>query len=69
MPLESYDFDNILADIFRGLEVGYAIAREYVGRVDGMGMGGYGQNGNGNGGGSGEEGWGFMVDAMDWEAV
>jgi hypothetical protein len=62
-PLESYDLEGILGAIFVGLEEGFVRAREHVAlcRRDGDGEGG--------GEGRGEEGWEFMVDAMDWEAV
>lgn len=64
-PLESYDLEGILSAIFAGLEEGFVRAREHVAlcrRVEGD------EEGGGDGGGR-EEGWEFMVDAMDWEAV
>jgi hypothetical protein len=59
-PLESYDLEGILSGIFGGLEEGFVRAREHVklcrrvGEDVEIGR---------------EEGWEFMVDAMDWEAV
>ncbi|GLI78297.1 hypothetical protein PoHVEF18_006607 [Penicillium ochrochloron] len=59
-PLESYDLEGILSGIFGGLEEGFVRAREHVklcrrvGEDVEVGR---------------EEGWEFMVDAMDWEAV
>lgn len=59
-PLESYDLEGILSGIFAGLEEGFVRAREHVklcrrvGEDVEVGR---------------EEGWEFMVDAMDWEAV
>ncbi|KAE8377593.1 hypothetical protein BDV26DRAFT_263314 [Aspergillus bertholletiae] len=61
MPLESYDFDRILSEIFTGLEDGLALAREHVAIVE---------NDIGDGlSGNSEADWDFIVDAMDWEAV
>ncbi|PLB49309.1 hypothetical protein P170DRAFT_436911 [Aspergillus steynii IBT 23096] len=63
LPLESYDFDQILSEIFGGLEDGYLLAQAQV---------------KGDGDGAEREvemememdgGWDFIVEAMDWEAV
>ena len=62
LPLASYNFEEILMGIFSGLEMAYVRAKEHVdlcrrpGEIDGET-------------GSSESDWGFMVDAMDWEAV
>ncbi|KNG91314.1 hypothetical protein ANOM_000343 [Aspergillus nomiae NRRL 13137] len=61
MPLESYDFDHILSEIFVGLEDGLALAREHVAKIES-------DTGDGLSGDS-EADWDFIVDAMDWEAV
>ncbi|KAE8139000.1 hypothetical protein BDV38DRAFT_281562 [Aspergillus pseudotamarii] len=61
MPLESYDFDHILSEIFIGLEDGLALARDHLARAE---------NSTGNDlSGDSEADWDFIVDAMDWEAV
>ncbi|KAE8355450.1 hypothetical protein BDV28DRAFT_42704 [Aspergillus coremiiformis] len=61
IPLESYDFDQILSQIFTGLEDGCTLAREQVARVE---------KGDGNSPSVDlEADWDFIVDAMDWEAV
>ncbi|KAJ5971458.1 uncharacterized protein N7479_001376 [Penicillium vulpinum] len=62
VTLASFDFEGIISDIFGGLEESYARAREHVDkciRPDEI---------TGDEAGS-EADWGFMVDAMDWEAV
>lgn len=65
-PLESYEFERIFSTIFSGLDEAFKIAHEHVNRA-------------GEAEASGlttaaaaaviEEDWGFMTDAMDWEAV
>ncbi|CEJ57664.1 hypothetical protein PMG11_06350 [Penicillium brasilianum] len=60
-PLESYDLEGILSAIFAGLEEGFVRAREHVALCRRVGE-------DVEDGGR-EEGWEFMVDAMDWEAV
>lgn len=60
-PLESYDLEGILSAIFAGLEEGFVRAKEHV-RLCRRG-------GEDVQDGGREEGWEFMVDAMDWEAV
>ncbi|KAJ5817323.1 hypothetical protein N7447_009556 [Penicillium robsamsonii] len=62
VTLASFDFEGIISDIFGGLEESYIRAKEHVDKCirpeeltrDGA---------------SSEADWGFMVDAMDWEAV
>ncbi|KAJ5157704.1 uncharacterized protein N7482_008804 [Penicillium canariense] len=58
-PLASYDFEGILTGIFGGLEEGFVRAREHVDLCRKPGEEAV----------AGDEGWEFMVDAMDWEAV
>ncbi|KAL1974671.1 hypothetical protein VTN31DRAFT_4875 [Thermomyces dupontii] len=62
LPLESYDFDDMLQQIFVGLEDGFRLAQEKVAEVDGF------QDGQVDAMAI-DEGWEFIVDAMDWEAV
>ncbi|KAA8643373.1 hypothetical protein EYZ11_003422 [Aspergillus tanneri] len=57
VPLERYDVDKILMDVFGGLEEGYLLAQAHVARTEGMTKV------------ENEGGWDFIVDAMDWEAV
>lgn len=64
-PLEGYDLEGILSAIFTGLEEGFVRAREHVALCRRVGEDGE----EGGEGGGREEGWEFMVDAMDWEAV
>ncbi|OJJ54836.1 hypothetical protein ASPSYDRAFT_160195 [Aspergillus sydowii CBS 593.65] len=59
MPLDSYDLDKIIAEIFDGLEDGYRLAETHAAQYDTLG----------NGRGSSAMDWDFIVDAMDWEAV
>ncbi|KAJ5555789.1 hypothetical protein N7535_008221 [Penicillium sp. DV-2018c] len=60
--LASFDFESIISDIFGGLEESYVRAKDHVDKcirpddIDGRGA-------------DTEADWGFMVDAMDWEAV
>lgn len=76
-PLEDYDLERILENIFTGLEGAYAIADRYVAGVRALaaerGMaapGGTASSGTTTPDTAAEEAqWGFMVDAMDWEAV
>ena len=62
LPLTSYDFDEIITGIFTGLEESYIRAKAHVdmcrrpGEADSESP-------------VSEADWGFMVDAMDWEAV
>ncbi|KAJ5085180.1 hypothetical protein N7532_009951 [Penicillium argentinense] len=60
--LASYNFEEIVLGIFAGLEEGYARAQAHVDLCQKPGD--HGQEGSGT-----EDDWGFMVDAMDWEAV
>lgn len=62
LPLESYDFDQILTEIFGGLEDGYLLAQTHVEKVDGDGAGGRDVE-------MMDGGWDFIVEAMDWQAV
>lgn len=62
LPLASYNFEEILMGIFVGLEQAYSRAKEHV---DLCRRPGDTEEGNS----SKESDWGFMVDAMDWEAV
>ncbi|KAJ5591970.1 uncharacterized protein N7459_002339 [Penicillium hispanicum] len=61
-PLASFDFEEIISGIFAGLEESYVRAKAHVdmcrrpGELDSESAGS-------------ESDWGFMVDAMDWEAV
>ncbi|KAI9037731.1 uncharacterized protein KD926_000072 [Aspergillus affinis] len=59
LPLESYDFDHILTEIFGGLEDGYLLAQAHVAAVDGDKANEMEMDG----------GWDFIVEAMDWEAI
>jgi hypothetical protein len=62
VTLASFDFEGIISDIFGGLEESYVRAKEHVDkciRPDDI---------NGHAADT-EADWGFMVDAMDWEAV
>lgn len=64
LPLNEFDFEDILSGIFGGLEAAYERAREHVELCRRPG------DGDGNGGEEGgEEDWRFMVEGMDWEAV
>ncbi|KAJ5766099.1 uncharacterized protein N7511_003715 [Penicillium nucicola] len=62
VALASFDFEEILSDIFLGLEESYVRAKDHVDKCvrpdDESGVEA-----------DEEAGWGFMVDAMDWEAV
>ncbi|KAJ5306922.1 hypothetical protein PENANT_c003G08690 [Penicillium antarcticum] len=62
VALASFDFESILSDIFLGLEESYVRAKDHVDKCirpdDGPEVEA-----------DEEAGWGFMVDAMDWEAV
>ncbi|KAJ5641246.1 hypothetical protein N7490_005246 [Penicillium lividum] len=61
LPLSSFNFDEILTGIFGGLEEAYIRARSHVdlcirpGELDDTA--------------GSESDWGFIVDAMDWEAI
>ncbi|KAK7710690.1 hypothetical protein SLS64_005593 [Diaporthe eres] len=75
-PLEDYDLERILENIFTGLEGAYAIADRYVTTVracaDERGLAAPGAAGSGTAtpdNAAEEAQWEFMVDAMDWEAV
>lgn len=75
-PLEDYDLERILENIFTGLEGAYVIADRYVAGVRalaaerGMAAPGAASSGTATPDTAAEEAqWGFMVDAMDWEAV
>jgi len=66
-PLETYDLEGILTTVFGALDRAYAVAERFASeRVE---------TGTGEGVGMDpetrpdEEQWGFMTDAMDWEAV
>ncbi|KAJ5900042.1 hypothetical protein N7495_004786 [Penicillium taxi] len=60
--LAAFDFDEILGGIFHGLDEGYARARYHADLCRKPGD-------TADEGGVGDGGWGFIVDAMDWEAV
>ncbi|RHZ57492.1 uncharacterized protein CDV56_107477 [Aspergillus thermomutatus] len=62
MPLQNYDFDNMLADIFDGLEEGCRLAQEHVANIAQS-------NHSQAQADSSNADWDFIVDAMDWEAV
>lgn len=74
-PLEDYDLERILENIFAGLEGAYVIADRYVTSVRALaaerGLAGPGAaSGTATPDTAAEEAqWEFMVDAMDWEAV
>lgn len=75
-PLEDYDLERILENIFTGLEGAYVIADRYVTSVRalaaerGLAVPGGAANGTATPDSAAEEAqWEFMVDAMDWEAV
>lgn len=62
VTLASFDFEGIISDIFGGLEESYVRAKEHVDKcIRPDEVTGEGSNT--------EADWGFMVDAMDWEAV
>ncbi|KAI3227157.1 hypothetical protein DTO012A7_6823 [Penicillium roqueforti] len=62
MTLASFDFEGTISDIFGGLEESYVRAKEHVDKCIRP------EEGTGEGANT-EADWGFMVDAMDWEAV
>ncbi|GFF96987.1 hypothetical protein IFM53868_08829 [Aspergillus udagawae] len=62
MPLQNYDFDKMLADIFDGLEDGCRLAQEHVANVDKS-------NHTQAPIDTSNTDWDFIFDAMDWEAV
>ncbi|RHZ54719.1 hypothetical protein CDV55_104928 [Aspergillus turcosus] len=62
VPLQNYDFDRMLADIFDGLEEGCRLAQEHVANID---MSNHIQAQSD----TSSADWDFIVDAMDWEAV
>lgn len=62
LPLESYDFDDMLQQIFSGLDEGFRLAQEKAAEADGF------QDGQVEAMAI-DEGWEFIVDAMDWEAI
>ncbi|KAJ5463702.1 hypothetical protein N7475_008646 [Penicillium sp. IBT 31633x] len=62
LTLASFDFEGIISDIFGGLEEAYVRAKEHVDKCIRP------DEPTGQGGDS-EADWGFIVDAMDWEAV
>ncbi|KAJ5511272.1 hypothetical protein N7453_003375 [Penicillium expansum] len=62
VTLASFDFEGIISDIFGGLEESYVRAKEHVDKCIRP------DEATGEGANS-EADWGFMVDAMDWEAV
>lgn len=59
--LASFDFESIISDIFGGLEESYIRAKEHVEKCI--------RPDETFAHGNSEADWGFMVDAMDWEAV
>lgn len=61
LPLASYDFEEIFSGVFAGLEESYARARDHVDMCR--------RPGDMDASVGSEADWGFMVDAMDWEAV
>lgn len=61
LPLASYDFEEIFSGIFAGLEESYVRANEHVEKCR--------RPGDEHAEMDSEADWGFMVDAMDWEAV
>lgn len=58
-PLKMYDLAWIVSEILTGLEKGYALARDEAGRAAAAGEDGML---------GAEEGWDWMLEAMDWEA-
>ncbi|KAI7781013.1 hypothetical protein LA080_015356 [Diaporthe eres] len=75
-PLEDYDLERILENIFTGLEGAYVIADRYVTSVRALaaerGLAAPGAAGSGTAtpdNAAEEAQWEFIVDAMDWEAV
>ncbi|KAJ5274094.1 hypothetical protein N7478_009219 [Penicillium angulare] len=60
LPLASFDFDEILTGVFNGLEKAYIRAQAHVDLCKKPGE---------EEKTDAESDWGFMVDAMDWEAV
>lgn len=75
-PLEDYDLERILENIFTGLEGAYVIADRYVSIIRdmaadrGLPVPGAVASGSSTPDHAAEEAqWEFMVDAMDWEAV
>ncbi|KAI0124061.1 hypothetical protein BJ170DRAFT_638021 [Xylariales sp. AK1849] len=65
-PLEAYNLEMILTTIFGGLEHGLMLAEMHVKSLDGAANG---SQANAMDWGQEEDDWGFVVDAMDWEAI
>ncbi|KAL4804570.1 hypothetical protein BDV18DRAFT_161665 [Aspergillus unguis] len=59
MPLDSYDLEKIIAEVFDGLEDGYRLAEGHAKAYE---TPDYGREAS-------SLDWDFIVDAMDWEAV
>ncbi|KAK5660169.1 hypothetical protein OQA88_13638 [Cercophora sp. LCS_1] len=59
-PLESYEFERIFSTIFNGLDEAFRIAQTYVTGAGEVEMTGVAAE---------DEDWGFMTEAMDWEAI
>lgn len=74
-PLESYNLEEMLLVILAALEEAYNVTLRYVEEMDTMtsdpqiGGGAAARIGGGSSGGTEEQDWGFIADAMDWEAV
>ncbi|KAK2603115.1 hypothetical protein N8I77_009595 [Diaporthe amygdali] len=72
-PLEDYDLERILENIFDGLEGAYVIADRYVAGVRALaaerGLAASLASAVSADTGAEEAQWEFMVDAMDWELV
>ncbi|KAL4898732.1 hypothetical protein BDV59DRAFT_167422 [Aspergillus ambiguus] len=61
-PLETYDLEKVLADIFEALEDAYHLAEAQSAKLDTSPS-------SQSRVGESEMDWDFIVDAMDWEAV
>lgn len=66
-PLEAYSLEKILETVFAGFDQGHALAEAYIQQLRGGGA----ANGPANtmDWDREEEDWGFIADAMDWEAI
>lgn len=65
-PLEAYNLENILEAIFAGFDQAYVIAELYIRDLRGSGDSIATSSTEWD---NEEDEWGFIADAMDWEAV
>lgn len=68
LPLEEYDLERVLDSIFAGFDRGFQVAEEYVAQVRAFAAK-RGVSHNEDLDMDQPDEWGFMTDAMDWEAV